>query len=125
MELLRLFAEKVKGLKLSITDKGAIKQTERNALKSELLEAFIKDLPSELVVGRAKEGIILEIPNTIEGSLPLILDIKFKNTDFDTATPVNDFMVAQKDKIVKAKEKADKTARALAKRKAQQEKDKD
>jgi len=125
MEFIKQFAEKVKALKLSITDKGAIKQTERNNLKNEMLAELIKDLPSGLVVGRAKEGIILELPNDNEGALPIVLDIKFKNVDYDTVTPVKDYTQAQAEKVEKAKEKAEKTKRAIARRNAEKEKDKD
>ena len=94
--------EKVKKTEFNINDNGTIKQTERNALKTKLLEAFMADL-GEIVVGRASEGVYLELPNDVEGSIPVVLDIKIKNTTIDTYAPIQEYELKQKEKLERAK----------------------
>lgn len=62
---------------------GKLNQVERNTMKSEILAAIGLDLPEGTVIGKCKEGLIVEVPNDNEGSITFILDIKIKPLDFD------------------------------------------
>jgi len=116
--------ESMRDRKFDVTDKGAIKQTERNTVKQEVLLSFLADLPQEYVVGLTKKGIALRLPNTNEGSLPVILDIVFKNLDADLEGLVDEKTKAVKDAEDKRVKQEQKVARARAKRAAEIEKDK-
>ena len=100
MENLKNLMTEIKKQKLSVSKTGLIKQNERNTMKSDLIMALMKDLPQNIVVGKMKEGIVLEIPNDNEGAIPMVLDIKIKNINFDTITSVEAY---EKDKDEKAK----------------------
>lgn len=76
---------------------GKLNQVERNNTKSELLNAFMQDL-NAIVVGRCKEGVVLQLPNDQEGSIHVILDLKIKPLDYDGLHVVESYMQDQKDK---------------------------
>lgn len=70
------------------TSEGAngvsIKQTQRNQLKAEMLEALAEGL-SELGVSVAKvdKGYAISVPNDEDGSFTAVLDLTIKSMDFD------------------------------------------
>jgi hypothetical protein len=70
------------------TSEGAngvsIKQTQRNQLKAEMLEALVEGL-SELGVSVAKvdKGYAISVPNDEDGSFTAILDLTIKSLDYD------------------------------------------
>lgn len=89
---------------LTITDKGAINQTQRNTLKNELLDTLIDDLSKNLgfEILRVDKGLALNIPHENEGALPITLDIVFKSTDYDIVEENKAYI---KDKEIKAQKK--------------------
>lgn len=76
----------------------AIKQTERNEIKSELLQAIALDLSQLLGVDILKvdKGFGFMLPNDNEGSVPMVIDLTVKSMDFDVFAE-NEAVVA-KDK---------------------------
>lgn len=79
----------------------SIKQTQRNQLKAEMLEALVDGL-SELGVSVAKvdKGYAISVPNDEDGSFTAVLDLTIKSMDFD--------MYAENEAIVaKEQEKAE------------------
>lgn len=84
-------------------DKGNLNQRDRNTVKHDVIEALIKDFPEGMVVGRAKEGIIVELPHEHFGSITVVVDAKVKNMDFDSEAAIFEF----KEKERKAKERAE------------------
>jgi hypothetical protein len=112
MENLQVLVQATKKTKFDVS-KDKIKQTQRNALKSDLLEALSSDLADSIeVVGRSKEGIIIAIPNDIEGSIYAVVDVVLKNLDFDPEVLIDEYTQAQADKEAKAKALASKRATA-------------
>lgn len=61
-----------------------IKQTQRNQLKAEMLEALVEGL-SDLGVSVAKvdKGYAISVPNDDDGSFTAVLDLTIKSMDFD------------------------------------------
>jgi len=112
MENLQTLVQATTKTKFDVS-KDKIKQTQRNALKSDLLEALSSDLADNIeVVGRSKEGIIIAIPNDIEGSIYAVVDVVLKNLDFDPQIMLDEYDQAQADKIAKAQSQALKRAKA-------------
>jgi hypothetical protein len=99
------------------TSEGAngvsIKQTQRNQLKAEMLEALVDGL-SELGVSVAKvdKGYAISVPNDEDGSFTAVLDLTIKSMDFD--------MYAENEAIV-AKE-AEKAEAVLARQREKEAK---
>lgn len=91
----------------------SIKQTQRNQLKAEMLEALVDGL-SELGVSVAKvdKGYAISVPNDEEGSFTAVLDLTIKSMDFD--------MYAENEAIV-AKE-AEKAEAVLARQREKEAK---
>lgn len=107
---------------------GLIKQTERNQLKSDILDQIMNDLPSDIVLGRTNEGICIMIDNEGEGGIPVVLDIKIKNVNTDLDTAITEFNQKQAEKLERAEQRK-KDAKAsfnsqVAKKKFLEEKEK-
>lgn len=112
MEKLTQLVSTTKSQKFSVS-KDKIKQTERNALKSDLLEALSSDLAVGVeVVGRSKEGIIIALQNDIEGAIYGVVDIVVKDFTFEPEILIDEYAQAQADKIAKAQAQALKRAKA-------------
>ena len=112
MEKLTQLVQATKTQKFSVS-KDKIKQTERNALKSDLLEALSSDLAVGVeVVGRSKEGIIIALQNDIEGAIYGVVDIVIKDFTFEPEILIDEYAQAQADKIAKAQAQALKRAKA-------------
>jgi hypothetical protein len=112
MENLQVLVQATTKTKFEVS-KDKIKQTQRNALKSDLLEALSSDLATSIeVVGRSKEGIIIAIPNDIEGSIYAVVDVVLKNLDFDPQIMLDEYEEAQAEKEAKARAVASKKATA-------------
>jgi hypothetical protein len=112
MENLQVLVQATTKTKFEVS-KDKIKQTQRNALKSDLLEALSSDLATSIeVVGRSKEGIIIAIPNDIEGSIYAVVDVVLKNLDFDPQIMLDEYEDAQAEKEAKARAVASKKATA-------------
>lgn len=110
MENLQALVQATNTQKFSVS-KDKIKQTERNALKSDLLEAISSDLADSIeVVGRSKEGVIIALPNEMEGSIYAVVDVVLKNLDFDPEILIDEYETAKAEKEAKARALAQKRA---------------
>ena len=115
--------------RLTCTSAGVeqIHQTERNALKTELLDALCEDFAETFeVVGRTSEGILIEVPcasladklspdSCGSGAITLAIDIKIKSLDTDIQAELDAYAVEVEEKLAKEKAKAEKKARKIAK----------
>lgn len=110
MENLQALVQATNTKKFSVS-KDKIKQTERNALKSDILEALSSDLADSIeVVGRSKEGVIIALPNEMEGSIYGVVDVVLKNLDFDPEILISEYEMAKAEKERKAQALAQKRA---------------
>lgn len=82
-------------------DKGNLNQKDRNRVKRELIEALMEDLPEDFVIGKAKEGIVLEIPHRHFGAITVTVDAKVKNMDWDSQAAIDQ----EREREEKAKER--------------------
>jgi elongation factor P--beta-lysine ligase len=98
-----------------------IQQTQRNNLKTEILQAIQEHMPQDIVIGRAKEGIILEFPNDELGAIAVVLDIKIKDLEFDVTVPIQELENSIKEKEEKEIQKKKKIARDKEKRQKEKE----
>jgi len=91
---------------------GKINQLERNALKSAFVNALAKDLETAgLIVGSVDKGFAVLLDNDELGSLSIVIDGVVKGLDYDFDAEVEAAMIA-------SAEKADKAAKASAKKEA-------
>lgn len=112
MEKLIQLVATTKSQKFSVSN-DKIKQTERNALKSDLLEALSSDLANGIeIIGRSKEGVIVALHNDIEGSIYGVIDIVVKDLNFEPDLLIDEYIQAQADKVAKAKAQEQKRAKA-------------
>ena len=120
-------AIKDRDFRVTCTSAGVeqIHQTERNALKAELLTALCEDFADEFeVVGRSADGILIEIPcdavadgitnDEGSGAITIALDIKIKSLDTDITAEMDAYAVDLEEKAQKAKAAAEKKARKIA-----------
>lgn len=79
----------------------AIKQTERNEIKSELLQAIALDLSQLLGVDILKvdKGFGFMLPNDNEGSVPMVIDLTVKSMDFDVFAENEAVVAKDKEKL--------------------------
>ena len=96
---------------LKVTPKGAINQTQRNTLKNEFMDCLIKDIAKGLGVNvvRLDKGLGLDIQHINEGSLPITIDVVFKNITYDVEVEHQDYL---DDKKLKADNKAEREKKA-------------
>lgn len=80
-----------------------IKQTERNTLKEQAVTSLLADLPN--AVGRTREGIVVEFDNEEEGAIYGVVDIKFKNLDYDPNHDIDVFSETIEKRIVRENER--------------------
>ena len=112
MEKLTQLVQATKTQKFSVS-KDKIKQTERNALKSDILTALQSDLENGVtVVGRAKEGIIIALHNDDEGAIYGVLDVVIKDLAYNPDVLIDEYVALQEEKAEKARRQAEKRARA-------------
>lgn len=79
----------------------AVKQTERNEIKSELLQAIATDLSQLLGVEMLKvdKGFGFMLPNDNEGSVPMVIDLTVKSMDFDVVAENEAVVAKDKEKL--------------------------
>lgn len=100
---------KTKSFKVS---NGKINQLERNAFKAEFVNALAKDLEiAGLTVGSVDKGFAVLVDNDELGSLSIVIDGVVKGLDYDF-----DFEVSEE--VARQADKADKAAKAKAKKEA-------
>ena len=91
---------------------GKINQLERNAFKSEFVNALALDLADAgLVVGNVEKGFAVLVDNDHLGSLSIVLDGVVKGLDYDF-----DYEVSEQ--ALRESEKAEKASKAKAKKEA-------
>jgi hypothetical protein len=105
MKTLKKLFKEIYTRDFTITEKGAINQTQRNNLKNEILDCIATDISKDLGIEvlRVDKGLALNIDHENEGALPITLDVVIKNTTFDTHTEHNAYVL---DKELKAERKA-------------------
>ena len=114
MNELQALQAKVKETKFTVSN-SKIKQTERNQLKSDALDAMSIDLTSGLeVVGRCKEGVIVAFDNDEEGAIYGVVDIVIKNLDYEPESYLEDYRIAQEEKAERERKRAEKRNKAKA-----------
>jgi hypothetical protein len=61
-----------------------IKQTQRNQIKAEMLEALVEALsPLNLDIAKVDKGYAISIPNDEEGQFTAVIDLTIKSQDYD------------------------------------------
>lgn len=113
MENIAKVLESYKTKVFKITN-GKINQLERNAFKSDFVNALAKDLEiAGLTVGSVDKGFAVLVDNDQVGSLSVVIDGVVKGLDYDFDFEVNEQAIKLQDKAEKqAKAKARKEARA-------------
>jgi hypothetical protein len=62
----------------------SIKQTQRNQIKAEMLEALVEALsPLNLDIVKVDKGYAVSIPNDEEGQFTAVIDLTIKSQDYD------------------------------------------
>ena len=106
-----------------------VQQTQRNALKAEMVNALAESLATlladtDLVTRRFDGGVGIEIPNASiadalgSGALTIALDIKVMSLDTDLAFEGDEYDTKQAEKRAKAEEQARKRAEKIERDKA-------
>lgn len=93
------FCARIYNREIPIKDEK-IAQTFRNSLRQEIMNAICADFQGT----RTIDGIILEIPNEIEGVIFVELNVKFKGFDYD----IEEAQAIYKEKLEKRREIAEK-----------------
>lgn len=96
-----------------------IVQKERNELKYNLLAGIVDvlveaGLPSELI-HRTADGYIIEVQNEEHGFIPVQLDVKVKNLNYDLDAAIEDWEIKVEEKRLKEEKKRLKEERKKAK----------
>ena len=104
MENLQLVMSQIKEQEFKVSN-GKLNQVERNNAKAELLEAIGLDLPGAVLLGKCKEGLVVEVPNDNEGAITFVLDIKIKGLDWDGASIIADYERDQAEKAERAEQR--------------------
>jgi len=104
MTKIQLFVKEFASRTLTISQGAngeAIKQTERNEIKSELLQAIATDLSQLLGVEILKvdKGFGFMLPNDNEGSVPMVIDLTVKSMDFDVVAENEAVVAKDKEKL--------------------------
>lgn len=94
-------------------------QTDRNALRLELLNAIVDVMQRNGVeLGMVKEGIAVNLPHEELGAINFVVDVKMKGLDYDFDFEVADWSAEQKRKAEDKQAKAEAKARKIAEQKA-------
>ena len=111
MENLIKVLSSYKGFKFKVSN-DKINQLERNAFKSAFINALMLDFNyAGFEVGLVDKGLAVLVDNDELGPLTVVIDGVVKGLDYDFDGEVQDAMIA-------SAEKADKAAKALAKKEA-------
>ena len=87
-----------------VSKSGVINQTQRNALKNEILNTVAIDLSKDLGIDvlRVDKGLAFNIENENEGAIPLTFDFVIKNINYDVESENQAYLL---DKKIKAENK--------------------
>lgn len=101
-----MFVNFVKNEKFAVTEKGDLKQNERNALRVRIVSA-LADLLSENDVATVsvKDGLVIEFTNDELGSIPVVVSVTMKNLQYDVVTAEKEFQDLQAKRLAKENEK--------------------
>jgi hypothetical protein len=108
-----------------LTDSGkSIAQKERNELKYNLTEVIADILEDNGIeyITRTSDGYIMEIQHEKLGVIPIEINIKVKNIDFDIGSSEEDWDIRVKDRKDKEDRKAAAAAAKIARRVAREAK---
>lgn len=108
-----------------LTDSGkSIAQKERNELKYNLTEVIADILEDNGVeyITRTSDGYIMEIQHEKLGVIPIEINIKVKNIDFDIGDSEDDWNIRVKERKEKEQRKAAALAAKQARRQAREAK---
>jgi hypothetical protein len=104
-----------------------IVQKERNELKYNLLEGIIDTLVEQGLeadlIHRTSEGYIYELQNAEHGVIPIQIDIKVKDIDYDLEGAIEDWQQKVDERRMKERQKQEVEDRKAAKRAAKAKKD--
>lgn len=104
----------------TLTESGkSISQKERNELKynlTEVIAALLQENGIEFIT-RTSEGYILEIQHQEFGMIPVELNLKVKNLDFDVIAAAEDWEITVQERKAKEEKKAREVAAKEAKQK--------
>lgn len=90
-----------------------IKQTERNDLKNDTMNALEQDLTEiGLAVGRTEKGIVIALPNENEGVIYATVDTAFKHLDYDPQSDIEDYQKLLEERAERERKRAEKRAKA-------------
>ena len=109
----------------TLTESGkSIAQKERNELKYNLTEVIADLLQDNGVdfITRTSEGYILELQHQEFGVIPVELNIKVKNLDFDVAAAEEDWAIRVEERKAKEERKQRDAAAKLARQAKKQKK---
>lgn len=104
--MLKMVAERV----FKLTEKGSLRQNERNALRSEVivkLAEVLKDAGVENSL--VKDGIVIELTNETLGSIPVVINVTMKDLQFDVLDAITEYENLQAERLAKLKAKKEKT----------------
>lgn len=108
-----------------LTDSGkSIAQKERNELKYNLTEVVADILEDNGVdyITRTSDGYIMEIQHEKLGVIPIEINIKVKNIDFDIGGSEEDWQIRVEERKLKEERKAKAIADKIARRAAREAK---
>lgn len=87
MEQFKNLLTRLAQTKLEISEGAAgtnIKQTQRNQIKAEMLEALVEALsPLNLDIVKVDKGYAISVPNDEEGQFTAVIDLTIKSQDYD------------------------------------------
>lgn len=108
MENLKSLQKKVYSQKFTVSN-DKIKQTERNQLKTDTLDALALDFEQGLqVVGRCKEGVIVAFDNEMEGSIYGVVDIVIKDLSYNPDEYITEYQKALDERAERERKQAEK-----------------
>lgn len=101
---------------------GKINQTDRNALRNQLLHALAEDLKAVMT----SEGAVVEFEHEYWGSLCVEISLKMKDPEYDLDTAVAEYNekldVQEQKKVASAKRAAERAAKSAALKEAKESK---
>lgn len=96
---LNALLEQVKETKYTVAN-DKMKQTERNELKRQLVDAVAEKLSEDIqIVGMSKKGVIVAVENDVEGAIYATVDVVVKGLDYDPAEDLEDYEIAEAKRI--------------------------
>lgn len=107
---MKKFYETTYTKEFALNEKNELKQNVRNEFRSDYANALVNLMTENgFPITQIKEGLAVEIPNEIEGSITIIIGLTVKPLSFDLTVAKEEFDTEVAEKILKAeKVKAEK-----------------